>query len=218
MPEFALRTHADLEEVNLLCAYLADDTYLYCRENASRAHQHWYISTQREAPAIRKFLRDKLHLTGNKDYSLKTCVDKIKYLAYIIKDGDYINSGVSDEDIASAIEYDKLVKTDILATKTTKKTLKEKFLDWLGGQITNIENPVGYATHVSRFYVETERKFKKFEYEALVEDLCFHRWKWCRDYYELQCINRLPDRTQLEFDRKRAMNMAPKGELIFSKK
>lgn len=61
--------------------------------------------------AFRKYIKRKLKIGGNKDYSISRCDNKQKYLAYIMKEGNEIyKSGITDEELKEA--SDRVLKIE----------------------------------------------------------------------------------------------------------
>jgi len=109
---------------------------LYCRErgtNDLNLHYHWFIRTDVQNATLRARIR-KHGLKGNGSYSLKKLEEDypIEYIAYVLKEGDYVSvKGITEELLSQAKEYDQKVKNDIKATKEAKKKTIDKLKDYI---------------------------------------------------------------------------------------
>nr|QMP82098.1 MAG: hypothetical protein [Polar freshwater circular DNA virus] len=87
---------------------------LYCEEVGSdkTIHCHLFVSTDTPVQTIRNHIR-KAGFSGNKSYSVSVVRDRLKTLAYIVKDGTFKNKNIPDSEIIEAQLYDVSVKEDI---------------------------------------------------------------------------------------------------------
>lgn len=98
---------------------LSQGSYMYAVEGSltQNPHVHMYLNTGTALPTIRARLR-KLGLSGNGGYSITTVRDKLKCLAYFMKEGVY-ETNLPPDVIQQAKEYDSKVKAE-MAEKTAK--------------------------------------------------------------------------------------------------
>lgn len=101
--------HAILSELLQL-----SEEYMSATENknSENTHTHIYLKTDTPVQTIRNRIR-KHNFTGNKSYSISTCRDKIKLLAYIQKDENPTVHNIPVSELNAAKEYDNTVKEDI---------------------------------------------------------------------------------------------------------
>lgn len=115
---------------NLLDKYC--DTYIISFENqeTDNPHCHGYIETTTKQQTFRANIR-KRYGAGNGGYSLVVLDEQypLEYLAYMIKDGDYLNRGVPQETLDLAIEHDKKVKLQMKEKKASRRTTLQVLQD-----------------------------------------------------------------------------------------
>lgn len=172
MKYFKLRVdHKDVEVkwiMELVNEY--SDIYAYCIEGGmGNPHSHWYIEL--EHPAIfRKRLRD-LGLKGNASYSLKECDERypIEYLAYMLKEGEFIQNGIPDDQLASATYYNKKVQDEIKEKKEKKKNLRQKLEELcLENGLTGRK---AIAVAIVQYHIENDLLIREFQIKAYVDTL-----------------------------------------------
>lgn len=74
-------------------------------EDAKRPHFQGYMllsEADNKNDKIRKYLKQKFNLEGNKDYSLSTVKDMKQYKKYLIKEGNWLSVGM---DITELLKY-----------------------------------------------------------------------------------------------------------------
>lgn len=82
-------------------------------------HIHFYVDTEIPLATLRNHMR-KEGLQGNKSYSITQVKDKIKYCAYIIKDGNYYYSDTFPKDLINdAMAYKETIQSDQSRKKST---------------------------------------------------------------------------------------------------
>lgn len=126
----ALAVRLDLDDeceeiVLALCQRFFSD-YMYCQEYASKTHKsHWHIygelRPEEKRQNVRNFINTKLHLFKSR-YSMKSAdYRETKYIAYILKDGNYaITYGLMDL-LEEAQAYDEIIKRELEERNFSKK-------------------------------------------------------------------------------------------------
>lgn len=96
-------------------------------------HYHYYISiekvTQKISSVCRYIRRQLKKITSKKNYYVKVVKDKLKYLTYCTKDGDYESDGLSDEELSAAEEENDRIEADKKRSASDKvlQYVKEKY-------------------------------------------------------------------------------------------
>jgi predicted DNA binding CopG/RHH family protein len=122
--------HVDEAKVVAFVNTLNCKKYAYCKEISKiskKQHFHLMIYTKYHVDSVRRKLKTTFNLSGKqKQFKAGTVKNITKYLAYIMKDGDYIVKNISDKAIEEAIIYMENVKEE-----QDIKTLKEKCINYL---------------------------------------------------------------------------------------
>lgn len=160
----------DYDIINLVDDYC--ETYCYCVEGGDdNPHMHFYLEFSNSPESIRKKLRE-LGLKGNSSYSLKELDEKtpLEYIAYLMKEGKFVNVGVDDVILQSAKDYDKKIKDEIKQKKQNKQKTIDKVTeyvkerirkDYIWGDVAHLvvqyhlENKLMVRTFIIKSYTDT---------------------------------------------------------------
>lgn len=122
--------HADESKVVAFVKTLNSKKYAYCKEiskKSKKEHFHLMVYTSYHVDSVRRKFKTYFKLSGKKkEFKVATVKDITKYLAYIMKDGDYITENISDKAIEEATIYMNTIKEE-----QDCKTLKEKCINYL---------------------------------------------------------------------------------------
>lgn len=159
MNEFAIRVDiSSSSSGSQVSEYLQSisSSSLYCNEKVDvNWHQHWYILTSTNSQTIRNKIKS-FGLVGNKSYSLKKVKDKLKYIAYIIKDDrDYVSINIDDNLINQAIAYDTQVKTELKEKKEREKGIFKLLLNKCKSELCS--TPESVVRLCLKYYVDNNK-------------------------------------------------------------
>lgn len=122
--------HANEAKVVAFVNTLNCKKYAYCKEISKiskKEHFHLMVYTSLHCDTVRRKLKKYFNLSGKKkEFKVGLVKDTTKYLAYIMKDGDYITKNISDKAMEEAIKYMENIKEE-----QDHKTLKEKCINYL---------------------------------------------------------------------------------------
>lgn len=139
------------------------DCYLISFENqeTDNPHCHGYLETTTKQATIRNAIR-KQYGGGNGSYSLKSLDEErpLEYLAYIIKEGDYVNSGIPEETLAKAKEHDALVKTQMKEKAKQRRTTLEVLQEELASDLV-VQQDESYIRYKERILMAVIHWYKK---------------------------------------------------------
>jgi len=102
--------------------------FAYCVEGGdANPHMHAYLELNKTTKTCRNHLR-ALGLKGNASYSLTELDERypLEYIAYMMKEGKFTNSGIPEDIIELAKQHNDKVKTEIKKKKEERKTLLQK--------------------------------------------------------------------------------------------
>lgn len=129
--------------------HLSIETYCVSFEQASRDHYHAYVRTTRSPENLRynlkRFLNAQIYISG------KQVIDKVRTIAYTIKDGSFIHNNIDINTMlmAQAVSHPKITFDDRIA------------------EIRSTD-PHYITTKVVDAYIEFDRKPYRQHIEALV--------------------------------------------------
>jgi len=162
---------SDLSDIRTVFEDIGLDTYVLSRESASRVHYHSYIRTRFTAERLRYQLKSRI---GGQIYiSGKSVEDKIRAIAYTIKDGDYVYGNIDVNELLMAIQQSKP---------------KVTFDDTINAITSDTVDSV--TKGVVRAYKEFKRKPHLGHMEALVRYILLKN----SSSYEQILINKIIDR------------------------
>lgn len=142
----------------------------WVQEGTSNLHVHMYVETSTPIQTIRNWIR-KAGLQGNKSYSVSLCKDKIKLLAYMLKEGNpVLYKNISQEDKDTALQYHENVKEEI-KSKKPRNTLPA---------IMSLLQPVDSFPDKSYYYDHVKKVILKYH---LDNELLLRRFQ-CQAYYD----------------------------------
>lgn len=151
------------EDVEEMLSQLHIDQYFICYEEASRPHYHLCLFSERGVENLR--YRIKSHINGQVYLSGRQIEDKVRAVAYCMKDGKWRQKNMD-------------VHTMLMATATTHK--KEKFEDDLKVLIEDKESSIrDIIKRLIDLHIKYNRKIYRQHIKALVELI---RAKRCPDY------------------------------------
>jgi len=178
--------------LNLVVRY-SPDCYAGCYEVGKKAenpHTHWYLEYSGNAEAIRKAIR-ALGGKGNRIYSMKVLDEEkpVAYIAYLMKEGDFVSNGFTPELLQEAKEHDDQVKDEIKKKKEKRKskykrvisayekTREDKKIEVTFGEITEF---------VIDFFIQEQCNTSISTIESWTNTLCM---KYLPEYrYELSAM------------------------------
>lgn len=176
MPEYFIRlTPHDpaitLEDIEVILHAVGATSYVVSLETQPRQHFHAYLETSRSPENLRYQL--KSHLNGQVYISGKDVMDKVRTIAYTIKDGNY--------------KYFNLdMATFMMAKATTHK--KRKFDDVIK-EIIDTDNlsPANIVNGIILAHIEFNRKIYPAHIKALLRTI---QAKRC-DSYRLELVQHI---------------------------
>lgn len=139
MIEYELRLTTDNEEfVREVCSKYSADTYVYAFESppTKRPHFHVYLQMSKGAEALRRHLRQQ-GFKGNTGYKMSKVRDSLKYLAYVIKDGNYTVHGVLPHSLDDIKSYDLSIKN---AKKSTRQSALQNLVDVIDELVVKLDD------------------------------------------------------------------------------
>lgn len=167
---------------------LFSQPYIYCYEEATSKHIHCFGSLSLSESQTRRRLKSE----GLEKYcySLSKQKDTLeKNLAYIIKDGDYSNSGFPQSAINSAILYNTSIQNDIQEKK--KKGTDHSQIILLIEKDLLFESGTSYLRHLVSQYFSDKYKsdgkmVRKYHILSTYDTICIH------------CFGKMPIESMLE--------------------
>lgn len=173
-----------VDTVNVEDTYIVDiiqqysTVYMYCLEGyPDNPHLHFYFETDTGSAMIRTRLRS-LGLQGNASYSLKEVDEQypIEYLAYMMKGNDWYQSGLPEEQITLAKEYNNKVKLEIKEKKKNRKTqlelvdeyVKENMKYWVQKDHYTL---LPITSLVIQYYKEKGILFREFQIISIIQTI-----------------------------------------------
>jgi hypothetical protein len=123
-------------------------------------HYHYYINIEKvtqKISSVCRYIRGQLKLlTSKKNYCVQVVKDKLKYLTYCTKDGDFEWDGLSDEELSSAEEENDRIELD------KKRSASDKVLQYIQGKIETGElEAIPTEEEIIRSVLELHKKWKK---------------------------------------------------------
>lgn len=106
MRELFIRVTPEDEDIgldnvkNILVECLESLKYVISREEASRIHYHMYVVTSFNPERVRYRIKSSIHCQVY--ISGKDVIDKVKTIAYTIKDGSYLHRGIDVNELLMA--------------------------------------------------------------------------------------------------------------------
>lgn len=158
---YAVRIDGDLsisgEIIRAVNKYHLDTSFsLYIsHEIPKEENPHYHILFYCEKiEAFRKYLKRKLKIGGNSDYSISQCKDKFKYLSYIMKDGNEIyKNGITDEEL-------KLASDRVLKIQSEKGlSLTEKVFNHLEFLNIDYTDEILFMSVVLKYFKENKLSY-----------------------------------------------------------
>lgn len=184
---YHIRVDTDLTHDIVKYLVSVSTSALYAEETAkSGTHIHLFTTTEVSMATLRNHIR-KEGFTGNKSYSISTVKDKIKTLAYIMKDGTFQIKNISTEDLELARKYDGEVKADI-----KKKTSKD-IIAYLESQFHSLHNmgcnPDNVTAQVGQellqYYLDNKIQIRRFQFQTIIDTLgCKHSLQYRINFIE----------------------------------
>lgn len=153
------------EDIEAFLETLSINQYFICYEEASRPHYHLCLFSERGVENLR--YRIKRDINGQVYISGKAIEDKVKAVAYCMKDGKWKQKNMD-------------VHTMLMATATTHK--KENFETELKKIMENTELSLRKVVkEIIELHIKYNRKIYRQHIRALIELI---RVKRCTDYKE----------------------------------
>lgn len=157
------------EDIETVLSTLHIEQWFICYEEASRPHYHLCLFSERGVENLR--YRLKKEINGQVYISGKQIEDKVKAIAYCMKDGNYRHKNID-------------VNTFLMANSITHK--KEKFEDELKKFIDDTEHSIRHIVEgIIDLHIKYNRKIYRQHIKALVELI---KAKRCPNYRQ-QLIN-----------------------------
>lgn len=131
MKYYKLRIDTDDRKsvVSLLNVY--SSRYLISIENegTENTHCHAYLESDSKQATIRAAIR-KNYGGGNGSYSLKELDEQhpLEYLAYCIKENNYVHN-LSSDVLSKAVMYDAKIKSEMKEKKKNRRTILQKMVE-----------------------------------------------------------------------------------------
>lgn len=156
-----LDTHERSHVRTLLDKYCDSYIVSYEGEASDNPHCHGYLETTTKQATIRNAIRKQFG-AGNGSYSLKSLDERrpLEYLAYILKEGDYECSGISEEDLTKAKEHDLKVKNQLKEKKANRRTALQVIQDELSEELPPREGET-YEDYKKRLLLLVIRWYKQ---------------------------------------------------------
>lgn len=168
---------------------------LYCQEEAkSGKHCHLFLVTEVKMPKLRYQIR-KEGFTGNKSYSISTVRDRIKTLAYIMKEGNFHIKNISTEDLELARNYVDKVQREIKEKKSSSKDVikeieevyKER-LETMGSEV----DPVSWQVlgNIIDWMLDRGCQVRRFQVQSIYDTLGCKHSQYFRMRFAENCMLR----------------------------
>jgi len=153
------------------------DWTIYCREyKPNNNHAHYLISTPLGGHALRARFK-KLGLKGNTDYSMKTLDSEypIEYIAYLLKDGDFVRKLPSAIQ-AEAVAHNNKVVQELEVRKAKKESVITRLIAHLALTPHNkdyydICNSILYSD-VIKFLLKEDMPIRRYSITQYVDTIC----------------------------------------------
>lgn len=114
-------------------------------------------------------------LKGNAGWFLQVCEDRIKTIAYCLKDNDYLIEGISEADLQVAKEYDISVKNGLKTRKSNKRTQLQCIEDVYAEELKSLPHRgfgIAEITKlVVRYFKESGTLIREFALVSIVQTL-----------------------------------------------
>lgn len=147
-----------------------DWIYSFEDRDGSNPHSHLYIETDIKRETMVSWIRKNIG-AGNRSYSLKKLEDEhniYKYIAYVIKEGDYhqrVQSGLLEK----AKEYDLKVKKEMSdKKKTVVERIKVDIGDTFDGSLYDL------VDKVTDMYIAEGKLVRQFQLVSIIQTLALH--------------------------------------------
>ncbi len=120
MSYYSIRIDGDLsisgEIIKAHEKYHLDSSFILIisHENTNKKNPHYHSILYTDKPeAFRKYIKRKLNIGGNKDYSISKTNETDKYIAYIMKESNIIKEiGITDEQKKLALDRISKIETE----------------------------------------------------------------------------------------------------------
>ena len=155
--------NATFDDIIDMMIHMEIEKYFICYEEAARPHYHLCLWTKRSPENLRYQLKERVN--GQVYISGKEIQDKVKAIAYCMKDGNYIEKNID-------------INTFLLAKTITHK--KVKFEEELKQIIDNKDLSIRtLVKQIVELHIKYNRKIYRQHIKAMIELI---RVKRCPDY------------------------------------
>lgn len=148
--------HSDEHDLNSVLTMLEQYTssYCYCIEKpeTDNEHYHFYLEMTCHPTTLRVKIK-QMGYSGNASYSLKQAEERypLEYLSYMMKEGQFVNSGIPEDILEGALAHSNKVKQEIKEKKEARKGVLEKL--WEQVQVKIIDSNVTAGQHYKIFEI-----------------------------------------------------------------
>lgn len=152
--------------------------WAYCYETGKDTeleHAHAYLENLFIQPQSVRLKLSKLFGKGNQNYSLKLVKDQTKYIAYMMKEGEF-HSNLPTNVLQDASAYDHKVKVSRAKTRTTMEALRKICEE------KNLYTINEIAKEVVDYYSSNDLLFREHLVQSQVQTLCIKHVPKFRDY------------------------------------
>lgn len=189
----------DRTNIKLLLSKYSDRYMLaFEGQSSENPHCHGFFATTTKPATIRSNLRKQFG-TGNGSYSMKELDEDypLEYIAYIIKEGDYIEHNMPPEILVKAKEHDTQVKLELKAKKEKKKTVlaqidEKYFSDAVNGILDdNFITKEYVVDKVLEYYRESKGLIREFMIVSICQTLCLKHVRSYERYFKNRILEKL---------------------------
>lgn len=192
----------DTDQVEILQQILKEDyeQLLYCFELAkvtNKPHIHAYVVTSLKVQALRKRIKSfdfkqgrySLSIVDQRDCEFGNHMYSLKLLAYITKDGEYLNEGIPEEVLEKAIAQEKELKKNYKEACKKKKNIIDELVDYVKTQVEKFPPGPKEKVHINsimlfvlQYYVEKQMIVRRAMIQAYSDTIYLRLYPDDADY------------------------------------
>lgn len=162
------------EDILDIVQQYSPEVYMGCYEVSKndKPHSHWYLELDCSAESVRARIR-ALAGKGNRIYSMKALDEKtpIKYLAYLLKDGDCVIQGIPEDILQQAVVENARIKDDIITKKKQPKVFEILLEECNHLMFCDHDPRVEVSTIVVNYYIREQKLINFFQLKNIVQTI-----------------------------------------------
>lgn len=147
--------------------------YGWCIEGGEdNPHLHGYFATSYKNPTLRLHLR-RLGLEGNGGYSLTRCdYAPSEYFAYMMKEGNYHFSGLTEEELALATKR----QSEVVESLESKKKVRKNILEKIDEMVPDQPSDQDIQLAILNYHLDNGLLIRKFQCIAYFDTIRIRRY------------------------------------------